>query len=195
MTFYAPPPFAAPPPPPDPSLQALNEVTGALRTLAADNLLQYVVESKKLSLAVLDASEVTRTLQNRGMAVDGPAILRRELENHTRAFALMRMLSPEEIKQAVQAANVSGEAALARTPPGSRVQALVAELEAVAGGRLDAEKLDLELQAQPLFRLLSDRPAVFSKLEGLYDQCAESIPRLLKSTNQALSQLRQQQRF
>ena len=77
----------------------------------------------------------------------------------------------------------------------SRVHALVSQLEQVAGGGLDAERLDLELQAQPLFRLLSDRPAVFLKLESLYDQCAESLPRLLKSTNQALAQLRQQQRF
>lgn len=192
MTFYAPPPFAGPPPPPDPSMQALNEVTQALRAVCADNLLQYVVESKKLSLGILDASEITRTLQHRGLSVDGPTILRRELGYHVRAFALMRLMPADDAKKAVQAAQEAGEAALARTPPESRVSALVRVLEAAAGAQLDADRLDVELQAQPLFRLLADRPAVFTRLEELYDQCAESIPRLLKSTNQALAQLRQQ---
>ena len=189
MTFYSPPPFASNIPPPDPSLQAFNEVTQALRALVADSVFLYVAECKKLSLAVMEASEIFRTMQRRNEPVDGPTVFRQELQNQILGFALMRLLEVDDVKKAAQIANDTSMDALNQTPPMSRTGVLVREMESIASGKIDEARVQEELVAQPLFRLASQNADVLKGLDGVFDKVADSIPMLLQSTNATLAQL------
>ena len=189
MNSYSPPPYTPNLPPPDPSLQTFNAVTQALRVLVADSVFLYVAECKKLSLAVMEASEIFRTLQRKNEPVDAPAIFRQELQNQILGFALMRLLDVEDVKKAAQTANEISMEALNQTPPMSRTGVLVREMENVASGKLDEQKIQEELMAQPLFRLSSQQPEVLKGLEEVFDKVADSIPMLLQSTNATLAQL------
>lgn len=189
MTFYSPPPYAPQVPPPDPSLQAFNEVTQALRQLVADSVFLYVAECKKLSLAVMEASEIFRTMQRRNEPVDPVAVFRQELQNQILGFALMRLLEPDDIKKAAQVAQETSMEALNQTPPSSRTGVLVREMETIATEKIEPEKVQAELVAQPLFRLSSQNPDIFKNLEAVFDKVADSIPMLLQSTNATLAQL------
>lgn len=189
MTFYSPPPFASNVPPPDPSLQAFNEATQALRALVADSVFLYVAECKKLSLAVMEASEIFRTMQRRNEPVDGPTVFRQELQNQILGFALMRLLEVDDVKKAAQIANDTSMDALNQTPPVSRTGVLVREMETIASGKIDEARVQEELVAQPLFRLASQDSDALKNLEGVFDKVADSIPMLLQSTNATLAQL------
>lgn len=191
MTFYPPSQLGSNPgAPQDPALQAFNDITQALRAVIPDNsLFLYVTECKKLSLAIMEAAEITRILQRRREPVDGAAILHQEIQNQIAGLALMRLLPAEDVKKAAQVAGDSFMDALQETPPLSRTGVLVREIEALAADRLDGAAVQQELMSQPLFRLQSVSPEAFQSLEKVYERLADSIPMLLASTNATLAQL------
>ena len=110
-------------------MQAYNDTAKAISVAAQGNTFIYLTELKKLCLSIIQADEITQTLQHRGDKVDRPAIFRQELQNQILSFALMRVLTPEQIKDASQTANKNYMEGLVQTPPLSPAGLLLRELE------------------------------------------------------------------
>lgn len=182
--FYQSPfatPAAAPAAPP-----AFNEVSQALRQETAGNTFAYLVETRKLCLAVCSAEEVATAMRSASPGFDPKKIFHQELQNQILAFALMRILPENVLKNCIQAAATEVPGA----PPSSSAGRLARELESAAG---EDEQMVAAVQealvAQPLFRLASQQPEIFKALEETYEQCASYANQLMGSLRASMSML------
>lgn len=184
--FYQSPfasPSAAPAVPP-----AFNEVTQALRQVTAGNSFLYMVETKKLCLAVCGAEEVASALKSRNQAFDPKKIFHQELQNQILSFALLRVLPEAVVKTCIQAANAAAQADSDSAVSGSA--RLARELEAAAGESEDTVKAVQEsLVEQPLFRMASQMPEVFANLEVQYEACSPYAAQLMKTLKSSMGLL------
>ncbi|MHB2018276.1 MAG: hypothetical protein ACYCW6_15100 [Candidatus Xenobia bacterium] len=181
----------APPTPPAPGMVAYREVTQALSALSQGNTFLYVAETKKLCLAIIQAEQVVMAMQVRQEPCDRTATFRHELQTQISAFALMRVLSREQVKAAAERASAKETEGLVETPPLSPSGMLLRELEAAAGSGQE-QRLQEELIAQPLFQLATQNAELLARLEQTYGDCVSNVPQLLKSANQSLHLLSKQ---
>lgn len=184
--FYQSPfasPTAAPAAPP-----AFNEVTQALRQVTAGNSFLYMAETKKLCLAVCGAEEVASAMKARNQSFDAKKLFHQELQNQILAFALLRVLPEAVVKTCMQAANAAAQAdSDSALSPAAR---LTRELEAAAGESEDTVKAVQEaLLEQPLFRMASQMPEVFTNLEVQYEACSPYAGQLMKTLKSSMGML------
>ncbi len=178
-------PAAAAPQPP--AMQAYNDLARAVSVHAQGNTFVYLTELKKLCLTILQADEITRTLQHRGDKVNGQAIFRQELQHQLLSYALMRVLPEAKVKEAAQNANKNYMEGLVQTPPLSPSGLMFTELEKVAGdNQQTAKEVEAELFRQPLFHMINKTPEAFAAIEQYYPQTADYVPQLLRSINQSM---------
>lgn len=173
---------------------AFSEVRQALKAETAETPTQFMVESKKLGLGIVEAYELLCNYKRRGLEFNQGQILRQELQHQVMAFALMRVLPDEDIKaSAVRTQEKIHEAATAN-PPMTRAGLLVKEMEALVEMSPESEEaIKAGLVIQPLFRVLSQKPEVFTALEEHYPQIALTVPQMVSGINESLVQLMQMQ--
>ncbi|HEY3997343.1 MAG TPA: hypothetical protein VGO93_00665 [Candidatus Xenobia bacterium] len=178
---------AAAAPAQSPAMQAYNDAAKALNIQCQGDNFVYLMELKKLVLAIIQSEEVTRTLQERHEKFDGGVILRQELQNQLLSFAIMRVLDPDKVKAATKSANQHYMDGLVQTPPLSPAGMMLKELEQTVGESEEVGKrVQEELMLQPLFRIVSKSPEAFGALERTYMELGSSAQSLLRSINQSL---------
>lgn len=180
-------PFASPAATPAVPPQ-FNEVTQALRQATTTNSFQYMVETKKLCLAVCGAEEVASGLRAAGQSFEPNKVFHQELQNQILAFALMRVLPEDTVKQCMQVANAAAQAGAG--PVMSAAGRLARELESAAGESKEmVDRVQEALLAQPLFRLASQMPQVFANLEVAYEPCAPYAAQLMGGLKSSMAML------
>lgn len=184
--FYQSPfasPVSAPAVPP-----AFNDVTHALRQATVSNGFQYMVETKKLCLAICAAEVLASDMRAAGQSFDPKKLFHQELQNQILAYALMRVLPEDVVKTCAQAAQLAAQAGQGGLM--SSAGRVARELEAAAGeSKETVEAVQEELVAQPLFRLAGQNPEVFAKLEETYEQCAPYAASLLGTLKTSMGML------
>lgn len=173
---------------------AFQEARSALKQECRDNVPLLMGETKKLGVAVLEACEVMMVAGRRGLVLDGPAVLRQEMQNQVMAYALMRFLPDDSWKAAAESCAAKIPLGLQETPPVGKAGLFVRELESlVKDTPKNQEAIKQWLVTQPLFRVLTQNPQVFANLETHYLECAGKMNQMIQSTNESLTTLLHQQ--
>lgn len=173
---------------------AFQEVRAALKPECRDNIPLLMAETKKLGVAVLEACELLLVANRRSLSLNQVEVLRQELQNQVMAYALMRFLPDDSWKAAAEACAAKIPQGLAESPPVGKAGLFVRELEAlVPDTPRNQEFIKQWLLAQPLFRVLNQKPEIFTALEEHYPACAGKMNQMIQSTNESLSTLLQQQ--
>lgn len=168
---------------------AFSEVTQALRIATGTNGFQYLVESKKLCLAVCAAEGMASNLRSQGKSFEPKRVFHQELQNQILAFALMRVLPDDVVKACVEEANETMQAAK-DAPAMSAAGYLTRGLENAAGESQEVvQEVQEALVAQPLFRIASQNPELFKKLEESYEFCAPYAAQLLGGLKSSMAML------
>ena len=177
-----------------PGEQAFAEVRAALKAETAEAPVVFMMESKKLCLGIVEAYELLANHRRRSLDCDQGAILRQELQHQVMAFALMRVITDDEIKAAAIRSSEKFHEGANATPPVTKAGLLVREMESVIDQDPETEEaIKAALVSQPLFRVLSQTPEVFTNLEQHYPEIALNVPNLVAGTNESLVQLMQMQ--
>lgn len=177
-----------------PGEQAFAEVRSALKQETKDSPVQYMVESKKLCLAIVEAYEVVCNYRRRNWEHDQAAILKQEIQNQLMAFALMRVVTDEEIKAAAVRTHEGFHAVANANPPVSKSGLMVREMESNLEQTPEVEEaIKAALLIQPLFRIFHQNAETFVNLEKHYPEIAHTLPNLVQGANESLVQFMQMQ--
>jgi len=173
---------------------AFQEARAALKAECKDNLPLLMGETKKLSVAILEAWDLILVGERRGLELQPALVLRQEMQNQVMAYALMRFLPDEECKAAAEACAGKIPRGLQETPPVGKAGMFVRELESRVKDTPRNQKAIKEwLLAQPLFRALNNNPQAFGSLEQHFQECAPKMNQIIHSTNESLNTLLNQQ--
>lgn len=168
-----------------PADQALSKVRQAVKDECHNDATLFMMENKKLYLAIVEGYELRGQLAKSGQAPSPEAMLMQELRHQLLAFALMQCL-PDTVCKACAAAAQSRAEAGERSQK-TRSGLLVSELEARLQDTEDTQaQVSRWLMMQPLFRVLNAQPELFSELARFFGEVALKMPDLVKSTNQSL---------
>jgi len=96
---------------------AFQEARAAIKVECRDNIPQLMGETKKLSVAVLEAWDLMLVAGRRGVEMDPVEVLRQEMQNQVMAYALMRFLPDEACKSAAEGCGAKIPLAMQENPP------------------------------------------------------------------------------
>lgn len=168
------------------AISAFTQARMALKKYSGDSQVIYLNELKKLCLAIEAAEESRLRSQAAAQEVDLVALLVSELQNQLKAFALMRLVTPEQMLESVE--KVSRAHGLHTGPGPTRAARLVSELEDIVP--IEQEQQYLEgIAVQPLMVLLVEERELVEKLAGLFPHTLDHTLKTLHETNRTLAQL------
>lgn len=194
MGMGVPPQGAAPAANKPPEELAFAEARAAIKLECRDNVPQLMGETKKLSVAVLEAWDLMLVAGRRNIELNPVDVLRQEMQNQVMAYALMRFLPDEACKNAAEACVAKIPQALQENPPVGKAGLFVRELEALVKDTPRNQAAIQEwLMSQPLFRAMTKTPEAFANLEVHYQECAPKMNQIIQSANESLTSLLQQQ--
>ena len=174
---------------------AFAEARAAIKQQCGDNVPLLMGETKKLSVAVLEAWDLMLVAGRRGVELNSVEILRQEMQNQVMAYALMRFLPDEACKAAAEACAAKIPQAMQENPPMGKAGLFVRELEAnVKDTPRNQAAIKEWLLSQPLFRAMTGNAAAFANLEQYYQECAPKMNQIIQSANESLTSLLNQQR-
>lgn len=177
-----------------PGEQAFAEVRNALKQETKDTPVQFMMESKKLCLAIVEAYELVCTYRRKSAECDQAAILKQEIQHQLMAFALMRVLSDDDIKACAIATHENFHEVATANPPMSKSGLMVQHMESMLEQTPELEEaIKGALVVQPLFRVFHQQTEVFAKLEQHYPEIAHTLPTLVAGANESLVQFMQMQ--
>ena len=173
---------------------AFAEARAAIKLECRDNVPLLMGETKKLSVAVLEAWDLMLVAGRRGLELNSIEILRQEIQNQVMAYALMRFLPDDACKGAAEACAAKIPQAMQEHPPVGKAGLFVRELEAqVKDTPRNQAAIKEWLLSQPLFRAMTGNPQAFANLEKYYQECAPKMNQIIQSANESLTSLLQQQ--
>lgn len=194
MGMGVPPQGAAPAANKPPEELAFAEARAAIKMECRDNVPLLMGETKKLSVAVLEAWDLMLVAGRRGIELNPVDILRQEMQNQVMAYALMRFLPDEACKSAAEACGAKIPQAMQENPPVGKAGLFVRELESLVKDTPRNQQAIKEwLLSQPLFRAMTGNPGAFANLETHYQECAPKMNQIIQSANESLTSLLQQQ--
>ena len=180
--------------PKPPEELAFQEARAALKSECRDNVPLLMGETKKLSVAVLEAWDLMLVAERRGLTLNPSEVLRQEMQNQVMAYALMRFLPDEACKGAAEACAIKIPLGMQESPPVGKAGVFVRELESlVKDTPRNQEAMKERLLAQPLFRAITQNPQAFASLEQHFQECAPKMNQIIQSTNESLTTLLNQQ--
>lgn len=180
--------------PKPPEELAFQEARAALKSECRDNVPLLMGETKKLSVAVLEAWDLMLVAERRGLTLNPSEVLRQEMQNQVMAYALMRFLPDEACKGAAEACAIKIPLGMQESPPVGKAGVFVRELESlVKDTPRNQEAIKEWLLAQPLFRAITQNPQAFASLEQHFQECAPKMNQIIQSTNESLTTLLNQQ--
>lgn len=173
---------------------AFQEARAALKAECRDNVPLLMGETKKLSVAVLEAWDLMMVADRRGLTLQPAEVLRQEMQNQVMAYALMRFLPDEACRSAAEACAAKIPEGMQENPPVGKAGVFVRELESlVKDTPRNQEAIKEWLLAQPLFRAITQNPQAFASLEQHFQECAPRMNQIIQSTNESLTTLLNQQ--
>ena len=173
---------------------AFQEARAALKAECRDNVPLLMGETKKLSVAVLEAWDLMLVAERRGLTLVPAEVLRQEMQNQVMAYALMRFLPDDACKEAAEGCVTKIPLGMQESPPVGKAGVFVRELESrVKDTPRNQEAIKEWLLAQPLFRAVTQNAQAFASLEQHFQQCAPKMNQIIQSTNESLSTLLNQQ--
>ena len=173
---------------------AFAEARAAIKVECRDNVPQLMGETKKLSVAVLEAWDLMLVAGRRNLVLNPVEVLRQEMQNQVMAYALMRFLPDETNKAAAEACAAKIPQAMQENPPVGKAGLFVRELEGhVKDTPRNQAAIKEWLLSQPLFRAMTGNPQAFANLEQHYQECAPKMNQIIQSANESLTSLLQQQ--
>lgn len=194
MGMGVPPQGAAPAANKPPEEMAFAEARAAIKAECRDNVPLLMGETKKLSVAVLEAWDLMLVAGRRGLELNPVEILRQEMQNQVMAYALMRFLPDDACKSAAEACSAKIPQAMQENPPVGKAGLFVRELEALVKDTPRNQQAIKEwLLSQPLFRAMTGNAGAFANLEAHYQECAPKMNQIIQSANESLTSLLQQQ--
>ncbi len=168
------------------ALGAFTQARVALKKYSGESQPIYLNELKKLCLAIESAEETRARFEKAEQELEAPELFIKEVQNQIKAFGLMRLVTPQQMLEAIQRANQKFEQQ--PTPGPSRTERLVFELEEIVP--LEKEQDYLEGMAiQPLTALLAEDRELLEKLGAVFMHTLEHTTKTLSETNRTLKQL------